>query len=108
MKNSLIVALAASSILLMSSCDKKNQPATTLQLASPDSSISLSFMLNDSLSPMYKVAYSGTTVIDNSTLGITFKDLPALVKGFQVDSSATKAIREVWKPKLGQYKYVKN
>ena len=93
---------------LLIGCDKKDASFQMHSLSSPDSNITLSFQLNDSLSPSYHVGFKGATVIDTSTLGFTFKDLPSLTKGFQIDSTVRRQTREVWQPKLGQYKYIKN
>ncbi|TAH26864.1 MAG: glycoside hydrolase family 97 protein [Cytophagales bacterium] len=101
----LVFAICIGSIIY--GCNKTNQQ-TSIKINSPDSLIEISFLLNDTLSPIYKVTYKGKTIIDSSSLGFTLKDFPNLAKDFQIDSSSQKQIREVWKPVLGQYKYIKN
>lgn len=94
---------------LLQNCDSKTDTKQQiLNIQSPDKSIGISFSLNDSLAPTYQVSYNNKEVIAPSTLGFEFKDLAPLNNNFTIDSTAINEIRETWKPKLGQFKTVKN
>lgn len=77
-------------------------------VSAPSKSIVLDFKLDANGQPTYKVYYLGATIISESKLGIALKDMPALDKGFTLESQETKSYDEPWKPVLGEQSVVQN
>jgi hypothetical protein len=105
--NKTTMALTGLLLFGIISCEKK-KTSNNLFVKSPNESIRIEFKLNDTLAPSYEVMFENKVVIKQSTLGLSLKDYPHLLKNFQIDSSKINEIRETWQPVLGQYKNVKN
>ncbi len=77
------------------------------RIASPSKEITLDFKLVQG-KPTYSVSYKNAIVVNESSLGIVLKDLPALDNGFSLTSTETKVSNESWKPVLGEVAEIKN
>lgn len=74
---------------------------------SPDGQLDFAFEVKDG-KPSYKLNYKNKTVVRSSRLGLTLKDAPSLLEGFEVKKQETKSVNENWNPVLGEFKTIKN
>jgi hypothetical protein len=77
-------------------------------ISSPSKKIALDFKLSPTGQPTYTVRYKDDTVIAPSVMGILLKDNDALVNGFTIETTATTAFNENWKPVLGEQAVINN
>ncbi|SFC73289.1 Glycosyl-hydrolase 97 C-terminal, oligomerisation [Flexibacter flexilis DSM 6793] len=76
-------------------------------IKSPNGQLEFAFEIKDG-KPSYKLNYKDKAVVRNSRLGLTLKDAPALLEGFEVKKQETKSVNENWNPVLGEFKTIKN
>ena len=74
----------------------------TLELASPDGQVAVSFSTDDDGRLSYGVSYRGKPVLVESRLGLAIKDAPALDRGFRAVNSARATHDETWQPVYGE------
>lgn len=74
---------------------------------SPSKEITLDFKLVGG-KPAYSVVYKGNVVINESLLGIKFKEMTDLASGFMIDSIQRSVFNEEWKPVLGEQSTIVN
>ena len=92
-------------LFLMASCDQKKK---AISVSSPENINTIEFDLTEDGTPFYIVKHNDKTVIETSTLGFEFKDLPALKSGLQVKNSSTSAFSQVWQMPWGEQQDVTN
>lgn len=104
MRNRLLLWLL--SPIVISGCTKSNMESTSV--SSPDGSIQVEFFLQQDGTPAYLVKADGNLVIDTSTLGFDFRDLPPLVQHMQITSTDTQTENETWPMPWGEQLEVRN
>ena len=91
---------------LLTQCQPEIAPKTTI--SSPDGNISISFDLQPSGAPQYGVRYHQKDLILPSTLGLEFRDHPALHDGMTVIGTSEREINETWEMPWGEQHLVEN
>jgi alpha-glucosidase len=76
-------------------------------VASPDQAIRVNVSLKNGV-PFYTVSRNNQPVVNESRLGFTFKDLPALAGDFKIASSQTSSFDETWTQPWGEVKDIRN
>ena len=94
-------ATVAAVVLLLAAC----APKTTV--SSPDGRISVRFSLDASGVPAYRVDVDGEPFLESSALGL-FSEEVALDRGFTLESSRVKSVRETWHQPWGENKEVED
>lgn len=84
------------------------RPNGKLIQTSPDGKIKVEFYLNVEGAPVYKVFYSGKTVIDSSTVGFEFKDQLPIAGNLAVAENSKNSFSEEWKMVWGEQDKVLN
>jgi hypothetical protein len=77
-------------------------------IESPSKNINLSFKVSANGTPSYSVKYKNKSIVNESTLGIVLKEMPALESNFRIDSIGQKQVNETWQPVLGEQSNIKN
>ena len=95
------VALASALLWLPAS-------AQALQVNSPDTRISVTVDTDDNGAPSYSVRYRGKVVIDESRLGLRFRDHEGLDSGFRIASSERARSDNVWRQPWGERRRVRD
>ena len=94
-------------LLVFISC-KETLPDNTVRVDSPDKNISASIFLLNGGVPAYTVSYDGKTVIDTSTLGFEFKDMPPLTGNMELVATETGGENVTWEMPWGEQRKVVN
>jgi hypothetical protein len=92
-------------ILVFTACSKTKEP---LNVNSPDTSITVEFLLSNSGQPIYLVKHKNKTVIDTSFMSFDFKDLPSLKDNFKIVNTTTGIVDETWQMPWGEQLDVRN
>ncbi|BDX06708.1 glycoside hydrolase family 97 protein [Planctobacterium marinum] len=79
--------------------------AETLQVQSPDSRITV-LLSDDGDVPGYSVKFDNETILNNSRLGLVFKQLPAFGAGFDIQSSQTQSVNQTWEQPWGERQFI--
>lgn len=95
-------------ITLVRSTNQANRPNKIEKVKSPDGQLELLFSLDPSGIPYFKVLHKHKIVINNSRLGLKFKQTLGLTDNFSLVNSTTKIFDETWKPVLGENNSVRN
>lgn len=90
-------------VLFVSAC---TVPEESLSLESPDGNLRLELQTEKELS--YQVWYSGSELLQPSTLGFTFKNEPALGPSLEVINVQKKNVDSSWVPVLKRYDTIRN
>ncbi|PTX44969.1 glycosyl hydrolase family 97 [Christiangramia gaetbulicola] len=77
-------------------------------ISSPDGKLDISFDIDDSGKPFYKVDFNDKTVLDRSYLSFDLKDAPALDDDFQVVDFQKEEFDETWPMPWGEQLEVRN
>ena len=80
--------------------------AQTVQ--SPSKNSNVIFKLSSNGTPTYAISYKSKPIVNESSLGITLKEMPALEANFRIDSIGQKQVNETWQPVLGEQSNIKN
>ena len=99
MKN--LKALLVLILILTISCDK-DLNKTDQKVTSPDGKIEVVFKLNEKGQPLYSVTKEGTEIVEESTIGFDFKDIPSMSEGFQITNINTKTNDSEWEMPWGE------
>ncbi|MCR9226842.1 MAG: glycoside hydrolase family 97 protein [Flavobacteriaceae bacterium] len=78
------------------------------ELKSPNGALQLKVTLTSEGMVQYALDFDGKKVIRPSTLGLQLKNVPSMLKGFQIEESLAKAVDEHWNPVWGKQKTVRN
>ena len=105
MYRNLKISILFTLLLGIVACAEK-EPAGYL-IKSPDENISIGFYLLNG-SPQYTVVFGKTLVIDTSSLGFSFTDLPDFGNGLKVVSSQITSGDETWEMPWGEQRIVRN
>ena len=87
---------------------KPDQLPTSWTVQSPGQKITAHIFLNADGQAAYQVLFGEKTVIDTSTLGITFEGQEALAGGLTVKGAANRAFSETWETVWGEDHLVQN
>ncbi|MAG75434.1 MAG: alpha-glucosidase [Colwelliaceae bacterium] len=101
--------LAIISLLAISASSYANQAAdmSPLSVSSPDGN--LTFTITDQTSqPNYAVSYSGKAIIDNSALGLVFKQQAAFTEGFKITDAKMSSVDTSWELPWGERRVVED
>ena len=82
--------------------------AQALQINSPDTRIAVEVGTNGNGTPTYSVRYRGKIVIDESRLGIRFRDHEGLDSGFRIIASERARSDSVWRQPWGERRRVRD
>ncbi|TRZ46139.1 glycoside hydrolase family 97 protein [Robertkochia solimangrovi] len=99
--------LVAISLFLLVSCTQQEELKET-SINSPGNINTVEFFIDASGVPKYRVIHKGTTVIDTSSLGFEFKDIPAFKGDFRIVSIDSGSTDEAWKMPWGEQSEVRN
>ncbi len=80
----------------------------TIELASPDKNINVTFGLSADSVPMYQLAYGDRIVVKPSRLGIIVKDGVSFDRGFAIANQKTSTFDETWTPVWGEESEIRN
>lgn len=104
----MMTSLKALSFLILTftlfSCQSDPEPT----VSSPDGKISVDFSLAENGEAQYTVSVEDETVIDTSSLGFKFKNLPPLREGLQIRDTEKSSVDETWQPVWGEQKEVRS
>jgi glucan 1,4-alpha-glucosidase len=100
----IIISLSVVLILLFG-CRKQPE---NISVSSPNKELKVDLSLGASGEIQYKVAFHGKTLIDTSGLGFRLDNNISLLTDFSLDTFYYRSFSEVWHPKLGAFKNVKN
>ncbi|WP_264845966.1 glycoside hydrolase family 97 protein [Capnocytophaga catalasegens] len=76
--------------------------------SSPDGNMKVSFGLNQSGKPFYKVSYKNQEVIKESFMGLELKNTIDLIADFEVVKENKSSFDETWKPVWGEESEIRN
>ena len=83
------------------------QKAKPINIESPNGKVKIQFLLKDGTA-FYRVQYLNKILINNSRLGFTLKEQPALDKDFKITSSTKSRVDEMWTQPWGEVKNIRN
>ncbi|MCF8241525.1 MAG: glycoside hydrolase family 97 protein [Melioribacteraceae bacterium] len=98
------VAIALLLIMLMIGCSKTDE----VKMKSPDGNVEVEFLLKKDGSPNYLVMYKGSKIIDTSSLGFEFRDMPPIKDNLVIDNVEVSNISEIWQMVWGEQSEVEN
>src|SRR5688500_3827268 len=78
-----------------------------INIQSPNGKVKIQFLLKDGAA-FYRVQYLNKILINNSRLGFTLKEQPALDKDFKITSSTKSSADETWTQPWGEVKNIRN
>jgi len=90
--------------LVTANAQSKGKPVI---VASPDKALSVQFMLKNGV-PYYAVTRNGKPIVNDSRLGFTLKDLPALDHDFALMAATPGSADETWTQPWGEVKTIRN
>jgi hypothetical protein len=93
-----------STIFFLISCNEEKQ----YQLSSPSGDLTINFMLSETGEPTYNVIHKNGSVIENSTLGFSFTDMPDLGSGIVIKKTEDRTVDEEWDMPWGEYQSVRS
>ncbi len=76
--------------------------------SSPNGKVQVEFSISSDGVPAYKVLYNNKAIIDSSTIGFEFKDLPPLNRNLSVMDVKKSSFSEKWKMVWGEQDSVEN
>ena len=95
-------------IIFLGFCSCSNTNTRLIEVASPNSNISVGFNIDREGKPFYTVEFNNQVVVDTSYLGFEFKDAPAFEKNFIIKNTTTNAFNETWQMPWGEQLNVVN
>ncbi len=93
-------------VVMALSC--KKQATTTLQVASPDNDVQVTFLLSDAGQPGYFINFKEKPIIDTSFVSFDLRDAEPLRNGWSIVKTATSSFDETWQPVWGEVKEIRN
>ncbi|MEX0720986.1 MAG: glycoside hydrolase family 97 protein [Balneolaceae bacterium] len=78
-----------------------------LTIDSPGKVLKVSFVLEDGV-PYYSIHRFGKEVIEPSRLGFEFKNMPALDRGFRIESTSENSVDETWTQVWGEKENIRD
>lgn len=78
------------------------------EATSPNGSIKIQTNLTDKGEFYYKVFYDGKVVIDSSTVGFEFKNMPEMKTGFNLLRAKHESVKETWEMPWGEKRFVES
>ncbi|GAA2801677.1 glycoside hydrolase family 97 protein [Saccharopolyspora taberi] len=103
----LVLALAAITLPASAAQTDPVNPASPYSVSSPDGQIEVGFALKSG-KPFYNVSHHGKPFLLDSSLGMQFKDAPALDDDFEVTSVHRDTQDSTWKLQWGERKEIRN
>ncbi|WP_218972269.1 glycoside hydrolase family 97 protein [Labilibaculum filiforme] len=88
--------------MIFASCSNSN---IVTNVESPDGNISLQFSMADEQAA-YQVLFHGKNVIEPSTLGFDFKNMPSIEKGWKIASTQLTSSNSTWEMPWGEKRVV--
>ena len=82
--------------------------APSVQVASPDGSLSVAVTTDNDGRPSYAVSRKGNPVIAASRLGFIFVDAPKFERNFVIAAHETKSFDETWELPWGERRSIRN
>lgn len=79
--------------------------AETVNVSSPDGKLTLTLSDEKSI-PSYSVSFDNKAVIDDSALGLVFKQQAAFAEGFKITKSRTNSVNDSWQQPWGERRVV--
>src|SRR5690606_11382393 len=79
----------------------------SIRVISPDGHIIFTLKVTAD-APVYQVSYKGKTLIQQSELGLLFKDEPGLAKGLRIEDSRYEQVDDTYDLVVGKTKTVRN
>lgn len=81
--------------------------AKQVTVSSPDGKLVVT-LSDEANQPFYSAKFNDKNIIDNSSLGLVFKQQAAFTEGFTIDSSKTNSVNESWEQPWGERRIVKD
>jgi hypothetical protein len=75
---------------------------------SPNKNIVINFLISDKGEMAYNVIYKNITIIDTSTLGFLFKDMPPIAENLKVIGKEKAHFNNNWEMPIGERQNIKN
>ena len=91
-------------VLMFSSCASNQKP----EITSPDGRLQANVFLLENGQIAYAVKYDGNPVIETSTLGFEYVDMPTLSEGLEIQRVRHRSFHETWEMPWGEQRYVDN
>lgn len=79
--------------------------AETVNVSSPDGKLTLT-LSDEKSTPSYSVTFNKQAVIDDSALGLVFKQQAAFAEGFKITKSRTNSVNDSWQQPWGERRVV--
>lgn len=102
-----IIIAISTLICVFWSCTPK-QESKTLQLASPENKLAVTFYLTKEGVPGYLASFNGKMVIDSSRLGFELNNILSLDKGFQIINSTRSTVDTTWEQPWGEERFIRD
>lgn len=90
--------------LLFGGCSNESDSV----ILSPNGKVKINFNLSSNGTPVYSVLFNNKIVIDTSSMGFEFNNLPKLESGLKISSIESGSVSEVWRMPWGEQSEVKN
>ncbi len=92
--------------LLLSACQPKKE--SQISISSPDGLLQLDVLITPAGQAAYTLSLGDKVVIDTSTLGFTFRDVPAFGQDVSISKTVSTAFDETWEMPWGEQRLVRN
>ncbi|QNP39583.1 glycoside hydrolase family 97 protein [Lysobacter solisilvae (ex Woo and Kim 2020)] len=96
------------SVALLLALSAPAQADTVARVASPDGTLQVELDLNGEGRLAYRVARKGQPLLADSRLGFILRNDRQLLRGFKLDTQATRGFDETWEQPWGERRYVRN
>ncbi len=93
---------------MLFSCQPEEVPEQIMDINSPDGRIHLEFKLDEAGVPYYYVEFDTMRIIDSSSLGFEFRNMPPLREGLTVRDMERQSVSESWEAVWGENREVLN
>ncbi len=91
-------------VLMINAC----APNQTPEITSPDGRLQANVFLLENGQAAYAVTYDGKPVIETSTLGFEYLDMPPLAEGLEILRVKNRSFHDTWEMPWGEQRFVDN
>ena len=82
-----------------------NGYAKQVSVTSPDGKLEIT-LSDEANQPFYSAKFNGQAILDNSSLGLVFKQQASFTEGFAITSSKTNSVNQTWEQPWGERRVV--
>ena len=104
MKKTLKLAVFIAFVMTFNACATNQTP----EITSPDGRLQANVFLLENGQAAYAVTYDGKPVIETSTLGFEYLDMPPLAEGLEILRVKNRSFHDTWEMPWGEQRFVDN